>query len=391
MRLTPLVACCFSAVFFAISPAPLARAQTSPAAPAKPPSTAPAPKTVPVKPRAKKPEPPPEPVRPAPSVALAITAPSPDAAWTMRVENTGTVPLHVLADASFLSLEVTPEGAKRSVRCSLPLEMRPHDADDRMLVIPPGRSYSEKFDPRVFCFNAALAPGASVVAHLGWPTPARSAKKLAPPYAVRPIDGLEPQVSAAKEIASPAATIGPSSSTAKEPDDTRPLRVTSSAAIDVARPMDIALPVTITNRGTTSATFLLRPETIALDVTGPSGIGVTDPSPSVRCEAESMPSTSIRDAFTTLAPKQRTSLTVMVSVLCPEHTFDQAGLYMVRARLDTRRASGAGIGLRTFDGDVPADKATRVRVREDHGVGAPSPRPKLDEAPRAQATPAVSP
>jgi len=81
----------------------------------------------------------------------------------------------------------------------------------------------------------------------------------------------------------------------------------------------------------------------------------------------------------------------MVSVLCPEHTFDQAGLYMVRARLDTRRASGAGIGLRTFDGDVPADKATRVRVREDHGVGAPSPRPKLDEAPRAQATPAVSP
>ena len=128
-----------------------------------------------------------------------------------------------------------------------------------------------------------------------------------------------------------------------------------------------------------------------LDVNGPIGVGVTEPSPSVRCEAASMPSTSIRDAFTTVAPRGRTSLTVMVSVLCPEHAFDQAGLYVVRARLDTRRASGRGIGLRTFDDDVASDTATRVRVREDQGDLGPQPRPKLDDAPRATVPPSATP
>src|SRR5262249_4039049 len=155
--------------------------------------------------------------------------------------------------------------------------------DERALVIPPGRAYAEKFDPRLFCFRgheaAALVAGASVVAHLGW----APGKKLAPPYVVRPIDGLEPKVAAAKELASASAAVGPSTSTAKEPDGSRPLSVRTPQAIDVSRPIDITLPVTVVNTSASSATFLLRPTTIALDVNGPSGIGVTDPSPSIRC------------------------------------------------------------------------------------------------------------
>jgi hypothetical protein len=378
MRLLPIF---FAVLFYA----PLAIAADPPAptdgdAPSKP-------TTKPVAPRAStvraKPKAPPAPVLPAPSVTLSIATPSPDTAWTMHIENTGAVPLRIIADARFLTFDVTAPGAKKSVKCTLPREMRPHDEDERALVIPPGRAYTEKLDPRLFCFGAhdgaSLVAGANVVAHLGWPV---GRGRVTPPYVVNPIEGLEPAVAAAKEIVSSASSIGAPTSTAKQPDGSRTLTVTSPAYVDIGRGADIAESVTVKNESKSSVTFLLRPETLAFDVAGPSGIGVTDPSPTVRCESDSEPNTSIRDVFTTLAPKGRTALTVMLAVLCPENAFDHSGLYVVRARLDTRASSGKDIPLRTFDADVPSDVTTRVRVRRDVGPASPRPRPKLDDTPR---------
>ena len=47
----------------------------------------------------------------------------------------------------------------------------------------------------------------------------------------------------------------------------------------------------------------------------------------------------------------------------PDETLDVAGLYTVRAGLDTRLASGKPIGLTTFDGVALATDVTLVRVR----------------------------
>jgi hypothetical protein len=131
--------------------------------------------------------------------------------------------------------------------------------------------------------------------------------------------------------------------------------------------------------------FLLRPETVAFDVTGPTGFGDTEPAPSTRCSWVGSPPSPIAEAFTHSGVHGKSELTVLLDALCPEHTFDAPGLYFVRARLDTQRASGRSIGLATFDGEVLAEGVTRVRIRKGNGAHAASAHPELAEA---NATPA---
>ena len=334
-----------------------------------------------------------------PSLTLTLTTPGPDVPWTLRVANTGAVPLKVIADARLLSFDVTPPAsaiatdapartkprtrAPRTVHCALPADMRPRTDDDRTLVIPPARAYAEKFDPRIFCFGsgaaAALVAGATVVAHLGWPVVVRrgSAPRLAPPYAATPIDGIEPAVAAAKEIVASPVEIGTPPAATKPEAAARPLSISTPAYLDTERAGDVSIGVTVANVSGATHSFLFRPETLAFEVTGPTGIGVTDPSPTVRCASGIDPGTSIREVFTTLTPRGRTSIGLLLKGFCPEETFDHAGLYLVRARLDTRGASGAEVGLRTFDGEVSSDKVTAIRIRREV-MPFPSRRPTLE-------------
>src|SRR6185312_12951402 len=73
----------------------------------------------------------------------------------------------------------------KPVVCKLPSPLRP-DAfpDSSALLLRPGESYVESFDPRLFCFgkeaSARLAGGSVVHARFGWEAakqPAWSAKK----------------------------------------------------------------------------------------------------------------------------------------------------------------------------------------------------------------------
>jgi len=154
----------------------------------------------------------------APHAVAATPLPSPKAAltvstvsakrWTMRVENTGDVPVRIVADPYLLSLEImVPAGGDGSskkaakahtVRCSLPADMRPSSDTSRGLVLPPGTAYSESFDPRMYCFgareSAGLVRGARVIAHYGFSAPHGAKKKgaaLPPPFVVSPIASAE--------------------------------------------------------------------------------------------------------------------------------------------------------------------------------------------------------
>ncbi len=127
--------------------------------------------------------------------------------WRLRVENTGSAPVRLIADARLVTMDVeataqeeddaqaaaasadprnagamkNANAARKATRkkgplvahCRLPAEMRPLDEDDgRALVVPPGRAYAETFDVRAICFGAALdtlVPGAKVTPHYGWP------------------------------------------------------------------------------------------------------------------------------------------------------------------------------------------------------------------------------
>jgi len=321
------------------------------------------------------------PAPPSASVSLTIDAPTTRGPWTMHVTNDGDVPVTLVADARLLSLEVTARGARAAEHCELPAEMRPQDDLGRPIVLPPKRTYAERFEPRLYCLESrrldSLAAGSIVVARLGWP-----GKTARPPLEVAPVEGMESQLAPSKSITSAAIAL-PDEPTpipaTKDFAEGRPVaHVETLLALDAQRSVDassrneIAVALTLVNNGHRAAIVRFRPETIAFEVLGPSGAD--------HCGWSTLASAPTRDLFATLGPGGSTALTVMLSDYCPTRAFDRAGFYVVRASLDTRKASGAEIGLRTFDGQVIAAAPTLIRLR--HG-SAPEPlvRPRLQPPP----------
>jgi hypothetical protein len=116
----------------------------------------------------------------------------------------------------------------------------------------------------------------------------------------------------------------------------------------------------------------LRPETLAFDVIGPDSVQT--------CSWPTAPGAAVREAFTRIAPGASATLDVLLSAYCGGHTLDQAGLFVVRPRLDTRHASGESVGIRSFDGAVVAATPTVVRLHRGNAVPALR-RPRLEPAP----------
>jgi hypothetical protein len=295
----------------------------------------------------------------------------------MRVTNEGDVPVTIVADARLLALDVTPRSARKSEHCELPSEMRPDNDLTRPLVLPPKRSYAERFEPRLYCLDGsrldALASGAIVIATLGWP-----GHDTHPPLVVSPVEGLEAQVTPSKSIKSAPIALPdePTPSPAPEGADAVPtafaeanLALQSARSVDAASPSEIAIPITLTNNGRRAVVLRFRPETLGFDVVGPRGAN--------HCSWSALPSAPTRDLFSTLGAGGRTSLTVMLSAYCTTRVLAQPGLYVVRASLDTRKASGADIGIRSFDGQVIATSPTLVRLRRGTEV-QPLVRPSLE-------------
>lgn len=390
--MAPLVATVCGAPLEALAqaPAPAASAKPAVAAPA------PAPASTPAKPAHERHAPvrrePASPPLPAPQLRVSLETPTPDGPWLLREENTGTIPLEVMADARLLSFEVTPPppaadeepsppnhraraAKERPIRCALPASMRPGEVDRRPLVLPPGRAYVESIDPRLFCFgardSAALVPGAKV-------TPRLVGSRSLP--IVVPDQEDPPQVASADEWDGAEATIGTPAAHPPSPLPAAPLGVSTAHFVDLGRGREVALGVKVKNESKNPVRFLLRPETLAFDVTGPSGLGGSDPPPTARCAWPGPPPAPIPEAFTRLAPGATTELTIVLDAFCPEGTLDQAGLYFIRARLDTRHTSGTSLGLATFDGEALAGGVSRLRVRESARTASSRPRPELADA-----------
>jgi hypothetical protein len=325
------------------------------------------------------PKAPPAPVGPKPDVKLTLDAPTTHGPWTMHVTNTGDVPVRFVADARLLTLELTPRGARKLLRCQLPADMRPGDDMERSVVLPPKRSYSESFEPRLYCFGGreleALEATTIVVARLGWPERAKGRG----PHVVAALEGVEPEVAPLAAIESPPVSLpdeptpmaqADPTATPEDPDPVH-LVLGSSRAVDAASSENLAITVTLRNAGKRPVRVRLRPETLGFDVTSSTGVQ--------HCGWPAMPSAPVRDYFTTLAPGGAESLTVVLGDYCGRTPFERSGLVVVRPDLDTRRAGGEAIGLKTFNGVVIA--ATPSVVRLHQGNGKPHiERPRLDPA-----------
>lgn len=342
-----------------------------------------------------------------PPLVLTVTSPDPAGPWTLKIENTGDVPVRVAADPRLLVLEVTapagteleatpkkPTRAKPpepvTVTCTLPDDARPATDDGSGLVIPGKRTWSQTIDPLFYCFGArerrALVKDASVVAHFGWvvPPPKTAAAKRrkalapAPPFVASPVGAAIGKVAPAKElVAAPlvlaapvkGAVFPPSVADAGSPGRAA-LRVTMPESRDIARGAEIETSVTVTNDGDQSALLLFRPEVIRFDVTGPQA--------SASCGGTASVTSPIRELYGSIGVKQKASLALLLNTMCPTDTFDEPGIYRVTATLDTTSASARSIGLKTWDGESTARAPLLLRVRNPRRPPANKPRPTLD-------------
>jgi hypothetical protein len=325
-----------------------------------------------------------------PPLVLSLTPGTGGGPWRLRIENTGDVPVRIATDSRLLVLEVTaPAGSvAKPVRCALPEDARPATDEGHDLVVPSKRSWSAIVDPLLYCFvareRATLVTGATVTAHFGWPAPtpksaAKAAAARAPakpvvltsPFVAAPVGAAVGKLAPAKELVGTAVTLtenvlaaAPSAAAAAS------LVVSMPESLDVARGNEIATTVTLSNEGDKAAVLLFRPEMFRFNVAGPAG--------SVACGMTRAVDAPIRELYSTIAPKGRASLGVLVTALCPSDTFDDPGIYRITAVLDTSAASGRAIGLKTWDGEVEARAPMLLRVRTPRRQPTATTRPALD-------------
>ena len=404
----------------------------------KPAPAPPAPK--PPAPKAAKPATPP--ALPPAAARLWIVAPAAEGTWTFRIDNEGEKPIRIPADVRLLRFEVeTTEGKRtKKVKCSPPAGFRPSAVpDSRALLLAPGESYIESFDPKLICFGkdaAALAGGSKVITRFGWDPPGKWSKKLPdPPYAV---EGTEqpPTVAPLRELLAPTMVLSyaappppppkpaakpsdasdkpapedkkdkaadkagkapgkgdkgdkadksaekaadkPAEKPAKPPieDANAPkLELTADRYSNAQGPRQVSVTLTVTNVGHRATTAALRSRMISFRVEGADRRMTCDAGPTTKA----IP----RDMYRTIKPKDKVSFTVLLAEVCPREAFGRAGMYRVDATLHANE-SGSELGLQAYTGVSEATSPTYVRLLE-------APEPFYTEKPKAVPTPKLEP
>jgi hypothetical protein len=300
------------------------------------------------------------------------------------VINAGEVPVHLVADARLVSLEITRRGDRRPIRCELPAAMLPDDTLGRTIVLPPHHAFAEDIDPRLYCFGApladALVPGAVVVARLG---------RAGRGPVVFPVHdkGANPPLTAVLELEAPPVAVpddptpplpapwprSPDEGAAGGSSRVRPgLTLSAPDAIDALVAEEVAIPLTLHNEGSSSVVVRFRPDTVGFDVSRP-GIAM-------RCEWPVLPGAPSRELYAVVPPQGVLELSLMLMSYCPTSMFQHPGLMIVRPWLDTRATSGRLVGVRSFDGLVVAGRTTLVLL-ERGSAPEPVTDPRLLEVP----------
>jgi hypothetical protein len=305
---------------------------------------------------------------PAANATLHVTPGALGTPWTFEITNTDDTPLRIVADSRLLSLDLTPgddgdddappKKHGRPVHCALPSEVRPSTDSDRVQFLPPDITYVVEFDPRMYCFDAhdaaALTPDAKLVAHLGW-SPSSSRAGTPPFVADETLNGQERV--GMKQLVSQTVTVPDTISSEPPPMHRHALVVRAPTRIDAESGRTLIINVSVENTTTRPVHLMLRPETLAFEVSSPRGV--------YWCSGKTHQASAIAEVFRTIPPHGKASTSVLLASICPDATFKSAGVYTVEARIDTRHASGRSIGIETFDGVVHAEDETLVRVRRD--------------------------
>ncbi|MGE0327971.1 MAG: hypothetical protein AB7S68_37010 [Polyangiaceae bacterium] len=332
---------------------------------------------------------------PAPSeLELSVKQHGPSLPWSYEIKNVGERPVRVAADPRLLWFEVQVPGKKKRRTCRLPAELFPKHADkDFSLMLRPGERFGQRFDPRLYCFAAGgqteLVAGAVVYPRFGWPkkfkTSWRGGKRLQTeeldaPFAVTPPERprrgkKQPRAKQdlpkkethlklieGKGLGLRSAYAGWSKDALAEDDkpeqsdwDSPEPMLTMQTGSDAAAERMATVQVKLKNPSKDRKLIVyFRRELLSFEVMGPDGLKSCTPEPRTRFpEAQ---------AFTTLGPGRSISVVSRLVELCPRGTFDRPGLYLIRARFDSKD-DGAEFGLQGFTGRIVAEQPATVRIR----------------------------
>jgi hypothetical protein len=374
---------------------------------------------------------------PPPPVTFRIIAPSAQGPWLLRIDNESSEPMRIAADIRLLTFEVRAPSkrsprrsyaggwVKRASVCNGPktFGLEKSFPAKRELVLEPGHSYTEEFDPRLICFGKdadLLVPGTRVKAYFGWkpkskwsrrmesapfvadsarrPRRFRPLRRLAAPsmvlsHAPPVVYGSDIRGRSETDAASPkasdpkgAAKASKNSSTAEGASKFRPraipdrrrkrlpkdelaarMTLTTSHYADGRRPTDVQLSVEAHNTGERPLFVALRSRMLSFRVEGPNG--------TVKCTRTSSGHQVPRDLFKTLHHGKHVHMRVLLGEVCPPGTFDRPGLYIATPTLHAD-ANGKQYGLIAKTGrittvdpgkpggtHVKADDATLIRLR----------------------------
>lgn len=291
-----------------------------------------------------------------PSPIAFSVEPMPDSwRWRWSIRNVSGAPVEVAADRRLVWIEVpqpevtsaSPRARRRArpVRCVF--ETRPTSAETAVRTeLRPNERYSEVIDLRDVCrlrVPAAMTPSAPVVVHYGFeplsPSAPRRvslarwmARTLVPDLREHPVNDL----TASATVPGGDAPEAPSGST----------DVSLSGAPTQA-PVAAGLRVSIALRnGTTRPLWsMFRPSLFSFEVSAPSGRAFV-------CDAQLREPPPFREFFVRFAGGGRRATTLALADYCPLNTFDESGIYRVRAVFRSNSNGEPWLTGRVFTGRV---------------------------------------
>ncbi len=337
------------------------------------------------------------------AVSLRVVAPSAKGQWLLRIDNEGSTNALVSADVRFLRLEIRKWDAKKGAYakagevCDGPsaFGLEERAPFGRELVLEPGQSYVEPFDPRLICFGkqaGLLEPGVMVMPSYGFtPRPQLAWKKTKapelPPFVADTAEAPR-TASPLKQLVAESLVLGDATGSVFPPyDEVLPaLRVAPKSAEAASRavPMlrspayqtgkdglaaamalttdpfadargwrDVGFEVQAHNVGQRPLWAALRARQLSFMVYGSAGEAVFCPRVS---QDHAIP----RDLYEALAFGQHRHIPVTLVEPCNRETFQRPGIYAV---VPTLHADDP-----VADMDIPVLKGT-VTTRDPGPVG----------------------
>jgi len=155
-------------------------------------------------------------------------------------------------------------------------------------------------------------------------------------------------------VAEPSASASASASAVKP---WKPLSASAGGARSVADAGAADVTLHVKNTSGSAITIYARPQLVDVRVLGPRGFPVT-------CNGPIVQPAPIADFVSVIGAGQTWSATVPLAGLCPPHTFDVPGLYLLtpvlRAPALSKTVSGGAKNV--FAGEVVADTPQLLRI-----------------------------